>query len=101
MASRRHLRPQDSETWLDAMRAKHDVRGKLAQPLSGMRRAPIAAVRQWLMPSQAVTDMPAYCFSSELIEAYPEAKVILTLQERSEREEGAAARRRTRTMNGK
>jgi hypothetical protein len=38
-------------------------------------------MHQWLMPSQAVTDMPAYCFSSELIEAYPEAKVILTLRD--------------------
>jgi hypothetical protein len=34
-----------------------------------------------LIFSQAVTDMPAYCFSSELIEAYPEAKVILTLRD--------------------
>jgi hypothetical protein len=73
--------PQDSEMCLDAMCAEYEGTGKLALPLPGIRQAPIAAMRQWRMPSQAVTDLPAYCFSSKLIEAYLEAKVILTLRE--------------------
>jgi hypothetical protein len=36
---------------------------------------------QWLILGQAVSDMPAYCFSSKLIEAYPQARVILTLRD--------------------
>ncbi|KAE8381841.1 hypothetical protein BDV26DRAFT_300790 [Aspergillus bertholletiae] len=43
--------PQDCEIWLDAMAAKWDG---------------------------AVTDMPAAVFAKELIQTYPEAKVILT-----------------------
>jgi hypothetical protein len=50
----------------------------LARSLSGTARIHQRYL-QWLISGLAVTDMPAYCFSSELIEAYPE--VILTLRD--------------------
>ncbi|KAK6837760.1 hypothetical protein RU639_001707 [Aspergillus parasiticus] len=61
--------PRDCEMWLDAMAAKWDGLGK-----------PFGRTEwdQLLGHCQAVTDIPAAVFAKELIEAYPEAKVILT-----------------------
>ncbi|KOC11255.1 hypothetical protein AFLA70_79g003651 [Aspergillus flavus AF70] len=61
--------PRDCEMWLDAMAAKWDGVGK-----------PFGRTEwdQLLGHCQAVTDIPAAVFAKELIEAYPEAKVILT-----------------------
>ncbi|KAJ5114018.1 hypothetical protein N7456_002552 [Penicillium angulare] len=61
--------PRDCDMWLQAMSAKFDKRGK---------RFGRAEFDQLLGHCQAVTDVPAVCFAQELIEAYPEAQVILT-----------------------
>jgi hypothetical protein len=61
--------PPDALLWMDALRAKYDGVGK---PFTR---------EQWDMllgNCQAVCDWPAIAFAKELIEAYPEAKVILT-----------------------
>ncbi|OIW25318.1 hypothetical protein CONLIGDRAFT_673427 [Coniochaeta ligniaria NRRL 30616] len=61
--------PPDALLWMDALRAKYDGVGK---PFTR---------KEWDMllgECQAVCDWPAIAFAKELIEAYPEAKVILT-----------------------
>jgi hypothetical protein len=61
--------PPDALLWMDALRAKYDGVGK---PFTR---------REWDMllgECQAVCDWPAIAFAKELIEAYPEAKVVLT-----------------------
>ncbi|CAJ2503510.1 Uu.00g109040.m01.CDS01 [Anthostomella pinea] len=61
--------PPDALLWMDALRAKYDGVG---QPFTR---------KDWdrlLGNSQAVCDWPACAFAKELIEAYPEAKVVLT-----------------------
>ncbi|KAI1098940.1 P-loop containing nucleoside triphosphate hydrolase protein [Jackrogersella minutella] len=61
--------PPDALLWMDALRAKYDGVG-----------APFTRA-DWdklLGNSQAVCDWPACAFAKELIEAYPEAKVVLT-----------------------
>ncbi|KAI9734172.1 MAG: hypothetical protein M1818_006944 [Claussenomyces sp. TS43310] len=60
--------PPDCLLWRDAFAAKYDGEGTFGR-------------REWdqlLGHCQAVCDWPAACFAKELIEAYPEAKVILT-----------------------
>ncbi|KAL2353455.1 hypothetical protein BJ546DRAFT_123881 [Cryomyces antarcticus] len=64
--------PCDSEMWLDGMRGKFDRQGK---PFGR------AEFDKLLGHCQAVTDMPACCFGPELIETYPEARVILALRD--------------------
>ncbi|KAM0512328.1 hypothetical protein ACHAPE_009024 [Trichoderma viride] len=61
--------PPDALMWMDALCAKYDKKGK-----------PFAREDwdQLLGNSQAVCDWPAIAFAKELIEAYPEAKVVLT-----------------------
>ncbi|KAI9889083.1 MAG: hypothetical protein M1814_005807 [Vezdaea aestivalis] len=61
--------PRDCEMWLEAMAAKFDGKGK---PFGRKE------FDKLLGHCQAVTDVPAVCFAQELIESYPEAKVILT-----------------------
>lgn len=61
--------PPDALMWMDALRAKYDGVG-----------TPFTREDwdQLLGHCQAVCDWPAIAFAKELIEAYPEAKVILT-----------------------
>ncbi|KAH7312802.1 NAD dependent epimerase [Rhexocercosporidium sp. MPI-PUGE-AT-0058] len=61
--------PPDALMWMDALTAKYDGIG-----------APFTRSDwdQLLGNCQAVCDWPAVAFAKELIEAYPEAKVILT-----------------------
>ncbi len=61
--------PPDALFWMDALRAKYDGVGKPFQR------------EDWdklMGHCQAVCDWPAIAFARELIEAYPEAKVVLT-----------------------
>ncbi|KAM4067115.1 NAD dependent epimerase/dehydratase [Hirsutella rhossiliensis] len=61
--------PPDALMWMEALRAKYDGQGKPFGP------------KEWdrlLGHAQAVCDWPSIAFAKELIEAYPEAKVILT-----------------------
>lgn len=64
--------PPDALMWMDALRAKYDGVG-----------APFTRADwdQLLGNCQAVCDWPAVAFAKELIEAYPEAKVILTTRD--------------------
>ncbi|XMA11014.1 hypothetical protein WAI453_003805 [Rhynchosporium graminicola] len=60
--------PPDCIMWQRAFEAKYDGIGQFGR-------------KEWdslLGHCQAVCDWPAICFAKELIEAYPEAKVILT-----------------------
>ncbi|KAI1177850.1 P-loop containing nucleoside triphosphate hydrolase protein [Nemania sp. FL0916] len=60
--------PPDALLWMDALRAKYDGVGEFTR-------------KDWdklLGDSQAVCDWPACAFAKELIEAYPEAKVVMT-----------------------
>lgn len=61
--------PPDALMWMDALCAKYDKRG---EPFTRQDWD------QLLGGSQAVCDWPAIAFARELIEAYPEAKVVLT-----------------------
>ncbi|KAL6910112.1 P-loop containing nucleoside triphosphate hydrolase protein [Trichoderma evansii] len=61
--------PPDALMWMDALSAKYDKKGK---PFTR------EDWDQLLGNSQAVCDWPAIAFAKELIEAYPEAKVVLT-----------------------
>lgn len=61
--------PPDALMWMDALTAKYDKKGK---PFTR------EDWDQLLGGSQAVCDWPAIAFAKELIEAYPEAKVVLT-----------------------
>ncbi|PNP38860.1 hypothetical protein TGAMA5MH_09084 [Trichoderma gamsii] len=61
--------PPDALMWMDALCAKYDKKGK---PFTR------EDWDQLLGNSQAVCDWPAIAFAKELIEAYPEAKVVLT-----------------------
>ena len=61
--------PPDALFWMDALRAKYDGVGKPFER------------EDWdklMGHCQAVCDWPAIAFAKELIEAYPEAKVVLT-----------------------
>lgn len=63
--------PPDCLMWQDAFAAKYDGEGTFGR-------------EQWdqlLGHCQAVCDWPAVAFAKELIEAYPEAKVILTTRD--------------------
>lgn len=61
--------PPDALMWMDALTAKYDGVGV---PFTR------ADWDQLLGNCQAVCDWPAVAFAKELIEAYPEAKVVLT-----------------------
>ena len=63
--------PRDNELWVRAFEAKFEGKGK-----------PFGRTEfdQLFGHCQAVMDNPAIAFSKELIAAYPEAKVILTLR---------------------
>ncbi|KAJ7183637.1 P-loop containing nucleoside triphosphate hydrolase protein [Mycena filopes] len=64
--------PHDRKMWVEAINAKFFGKGRLY-------------VREdWdrlLGHFQAVTDAPHYLFAKELIEAYPDAKVVLTIRD--------------------
>lgn len=63
--------PPDCLMWHDALMAKYDGIGQFGR-------------KEWdqlLGDCQAVSDWPACAFAKELIEAYPNAKVILTTRE--------------------
>jgi len=59
---------QDCDMWMDALRAKYFGKGK---PFGR------AEFDKLLGHCAAITDGPANCFGPELIEAYPDAKVVL------------------------
>lgn len=61
--------PPDALMWMDALTAKYDKEGK---PFTR------EDWDQLLGNAQAVCDWPSIAFAKELIEAYPEAKVVLT-----------------------
>lgn len=61
----------DSLTWMDALRAKYEGKGEFGKDRWD----------QLLGHCQAVTNFPAACFAKELIESYPDAKVILSNRE--------------------
>jgi len=61
--------PPDALMWMDALTAKYDKQGK---PFTR------EDWDQLLGNAQAVCDWPSIAFAKELIEAYPEAKVVLT-----------------------
>ncbi|KAL4805359.1 P-loop containing nucleoside triphosphate hydrolase protein [Aspergillus unguis] len=67
-----YANPRDCEMWAAAMRAKFDGVGK---PFGRKE------FDQLLGNCQAVLDIPAVCFAEELIAAYPEAKVVLTVRD--------------------
>lgn len=61
-------KPHDSTMWLEAFRAKYDGIGTFG-------------TEQWdqlLGDHRSVCDLPAIAFGPELMEAYPDAKIILT-----------------------
>ncbi|GAP86659.2 putative NAD dependent epimerase [Rosellinia necatrix] len=63
--------PPDALLWMDALRAKYDGVGEFTR-------------KDWdklLGGAQAVCDWPACAFAKELIEAYPEAKVVMTTRD--------------------
>ncbi|KAI1124310.1 P-loop containing nucleoside triphosphate hydrolase protein [Nemania abortiva] len=63
--------PPDALLWMDALRAKYDGVGEFTR-------------KDWdklLGGSQAVCDWPACAFAKELIEAYPEAKVVMATRD--------------------
>lgn len=65
-----HENPPDNYLWLEAIDAKFNGKG---EPYTK---------QQWdalLGDCQAVTDLPCVAFAPELIAAYPDAKVILSL----------------------
>ncbi|RAL08727.1 sulfotransferase family protein [Aspergillus homomorphus CBS 101889] len=64
--------PRDCEMWRKALRAKYEGVGK---------RFGRAEWDRLLGHCQAVSDLPALCFAEDLIEAYPEAKVIVTVRD--------------------
>jgi len=61
--------PPDALMWMDALTAKYDGVGK---------KFTREDWDQLLGNAQAVCDWPSIAFAKELIEAYPEAKVVLT-----------------------
>jgi Sulfotransferase domain len=90
--------PKDAELWLEAFQAKYQGKGK---PYG--RREWDALLGHWMVRwsrtsfrfitvpltavntgRQAVSDTPAVQFYKELLEAYPEAKVILTVRDTPE-----------------
>ncbi|KAJ4147151.1 hypothetical protein LMH87_001696 [Akanthomyces muscarius] len=66
------INTRDCQTWLKWLRAKHDGIGRIPgrKDFDGL-----------LGHCQAVCDMPAAYFAEELLEAYPDAKVILTTRD--------------------
>ncbi|GME37266.1 hypothetical protein GTA08_BOTSDO03742 [Neofusicoccum parvum] len=69
-----HQNPRDCEMWLDAYKALKDGDGQFGR-------------REWdqlLGHCMAVTDDPCASFARELIEAYPDARVILTVRDSPE-----------------
>ena len=64
--------PPDALMWMDALKAKYDGEGK---PFTR------EDWDQLLGNAQAVCDWPSIAFAKELIEAYPEAKVVLTTRD--------------------
>lgn len=63
--------PRDCQLWARAFAAKFDGIGKFEK----------AEWDQLLGHCQAVCDWPAIAFAEELMEAYPESKVILTTRD--------------------
>ena len=64
--------PRDAEMWLEALRAKYLGHGRPFQRQDW---------DQLLGHCQAVTDTPCAVFYRELLDAYPEAKVVLTVRD--------------------
>ena len=70
--------PRDAEMWNDALDAKYDPSGTHKKPFTR---------KDWdqlLGHCMATTDTPTVIFYRELLEAYPEAKVILTVRDSPE-----------------
>ncbi|KAJ5525143.1 hypothetical protein N7494_011793 [Penicillium frequentans] len=69
------INPRDCELWWEALQAKYEGKGKEF----GRKE-----FDQLLGHCQVVSDVPAICFAEELIAAYPDAKVILTVRDVNE-----------------
>lgn len=67
--------PQDTELWIEAMKAKFEDRGKQFEQLEW---------DQLLGHCMAVTDVPCILFWQELASTYPESKIILTVRDNEE-----------------
>lgn len=76
--------PRDCELWLEALRAKYDGvgepigRAQFDQLLGHYQVRHCYSVATFAKLRQAVCDVPAACFATELCHAYPQAKVILS-----------------------
>lgn len=80
--------PKDDDLWVEAFQAKFEGKGKkwgrkewdalLGHCMVSLRQTFIS---RELIPKEAVTDMPVICFCEDLIDAYPDAKVILTVRD--------------------
>ncbi|KAJ7164212.1 NAD dependent epimerase/dehydratase [Mycena filopes] len=64
--------PYEAEMWTEAINAKFFAKGRPYGQADWDRL---------LGHCQAVTDVPHYLFAKELIEAYPDAKVVLTIRD--------------------
>ncbi|KAK5122261.1 hypothetical protein LTR85_004171 [Meristemomyces frigidus] len=64
--------PRDAEMWIEAFQAKFEGKGRPFERKDW---------DQLLGHCQAVTDTPCAVFYRELLEAYPDAKVILTVRD--------------------
>ncbi|KAL5364409.1 hypothetical protein BJX96DRAFT_178920 [Aspergillus floccosus] len=67
--------PRDYAMWQRGLRAKYDGIGEAFG-----REEIDRLLGHW----QAIWDIPGLCFSEELIKAYPEAKIILTVRDMDE-----------------
>ncbi|KAJ0415327.1 P-loop containing nucleoside triphosphate hydrolase protein [Aspergillus carlsbadensis] len=67
-----NVNPRDCEMWWAALQAKYHGKGELF----GRKE-----FDRLLGHCQVVSDLPALCFAEDLIKAYPEAKVILTVRD--------------------
>lgn len=88
-----HENPRDCEMWLDAYHACKDGKGTFGRKewdqLLGHCMVLLKTLALLLLAitdadAQAVTDDPCASFAKELIEAYPDAKVVLTVRDSPE-----------------
>jgi hypothetical protein len=89
---------RDAEMWVEAMEAKFEGKGNLSTRVDwdqslGHCMVRLLARNHGLNEScpiahtnpgqeQAITDMPCTVFCRKLVEAYPEAKVVLTVRDK-------------------
>lgn len=68
--------PPDAELWREALDAKFEGKGEVWEDAG--------AFDQVLGTSDAVLDVPGSLFVEELVNAYPEAKVVVTVRDEEE-----------------